>query len=1349
MDVFDLAAKISLDTSDYEKGIDKSKGLASKFGEGVGAMKGSLSSFKDVFKGTLAADIVEKGFSAVVNGAKQAGEGLFNLVKDASNAYGEYQQMVGGVEKLYGKSAKTLVNYAQNAYMTSGMSANEYMDTATQFSSSLINSLKGNVKEAASQTDVAMRAISDNVNVFGSNMDDVTNAYKGFARQNYTMLDNLKLGYAGSKAGMEQLIKDANEWGKANGKASNLSINSFSDVITAIQQIQEKQHIAGTTEKEAMSTLQGTANMTKMAWENVKTAIGGGGDLNSAIDNLITSIVGKGEGTGLIAQWTPTIEKAMNGIGQLIGQAAPIISQYLPELIQNTVPNLLSALGSMFSAIMEALPSLFEALKTSISESMTGVLSPESLIQNITDVISQVLTAVSGILPSLITILGNVAVGLVQGITQAAPQIIQAIVQTIQAVIAVLPQLLQAIVNALPTILPALIQGVTQLIVSIAQALPKLIQVIVQALPTIIKSVLDALQQCLPQIIKAVLELVTGIVKALPQIIQALTDALPEIIQMVIDTIIECLPMIITGLIQLIAAIVQALPQIISALIKAIPEIISAIIKAFKPLGQKLIEVGKDAVKKLWKGFKDRVSWIVKNVVNFAKSIPKDVKEQFNTIKDVGANLVKGLWKGINNKVSWVVEKVKGFGKKVLNALKDFFKIKSPSRVMRDQVGAMLAQGVAKGIEKDEKKAVTAATKMANKVLKSAKNVVLKSTDVSDALAKKVYDSIDKTEKKTVKKAETKTRKSGKTKTTTKNKSVTVKKSDDDIGEDYIKAGKNKVKALEDANKMSLQQEASFWVSVAKIVKNKSKVAYGQAMKLAAAAREKGQAKIYEKAEQKLQSYEETHTKTSAKYEATYWKKYLGQFNKGSKEDLKTRKNYHEALNKIDDERLQKYENFVNNYSALHNGQEMTQKAQMDYWEQATKKFKKGSDQWITAQNNFLSAQKSFNDSVKSAQDDLNSAAESAEKTFTDTLDDIADKVQQKTDSILQSLGNFYEKFDAGDPVDISALFDAQQSRKAAEDEGNQLLASLRDKLGADSPLYKELEEMGYQNGIAYWRAFNNMSAEQLKQYAENDKAIRDEATQEANTRLGPEIDKERTEAYKTYINSMQKAWDEYQTTLKDLGVTVAGFTIEFNKSLNAVSTAYVKALTGKDGMGATTADALEQVESEIVKNSPTIAGRMWSSGTDMMDSFIGGIKSKENDLQNVLNDLAKGIASFLGFSEPDKGPLSNFHTFAPDMIDLFTKGIKDNGHKIGDAFEDTLGVRMPDKYGTFTVKADDSTSASATGIGQILGVLQQYLPTLGNQQIVLDSGTLVGATVNQMNEQLAYVNNRRAGAFA
>lgn len=351
MDLFTLVARLTLDKSGYEKGLNDAESDASSAG----------NRFQKAFSGVgkVVGTAAKAGAAAIGAGSAAVGA----LTKQAVDGYSNYEQLSGGVKKLFGDASNAVMQNASEAYKTSGMNANQYMEQATSFSAALIKSLGGDTEKAAQQADVAMRAMSDNVNTFGTDMGSVQNAFQGFAKGNYTMLDNLKLGYGGTKEEMQKLIDHANELGKANGEASDLSIESFSDIVTAIQRIQEEQNIAGTTSKEAATTIEGSFNMTKSAWDNLVAGFANpDADLGQLMDNLIVAVVGDKEGEGLLNQLIPAVQRALEGIGQFVEKAAPIISKYLPELMNTILPPLITAATTLVAGLVQALPTILQVL---------------------------------------------------------------------------------------------------------------------------------------------------------------------------------------------------------------------------------------------------------------------------------------------------------------------------------------------------------------------------------------------------------------------------------------------------------------------------------------------------------------------------------------------------------------------------------------------------------------------------------------------------------------------------------------------------------------------------------------------------------------------------------------------------------------------------------------------------------------------------------------------------------------------------------------------------------------------------------------------------------------------------
>lgn len=310
--------------------------------KGLGSMSGKIKSFG---KG------IAKSFAVIGAAAATA---TIAIAKASVDAFAEYEQLVGGVETLFKGSSKKLIEYANQAYKTAGLSANQYMETVTGFSASLLQSLRGDTEKAADIANQALIDMSDNANKMGTSMQSIQYAYQGFAKQNYTMLDNLKLGYGGTKTEMERLLKDAQALTGVKYDISNLS-----DVYTAIHVIQENLGIAGTTALEAEKTISGSASTMKAAWQNVLTAISGGGDLDRAIENLVDSV------SNYFDNIVPVVERALRGIGRLIEKVAP-------KLVQTVAKSLIKAIPSLLSAVYEMIIGLAKGIYQGIIDLFNG-----------------------------------------------------------------------------------------------------------------------------------------------------------------------------------------------------------------------------------------------------------------------------------------------------------------------------------------------------------------------------------------------------------------------------------------------------------------------------------------------------------------------------------------------------------------------------------------------------------------------------------------------------------------------------------------------------------------------------------------------------------------------------------------------------------------------------------------------------------------------------------------------------------------------------------------------------------------------------------------------------------------
>ena len=427
--------------------------------------------------------------TAIAGATVAAGAGAVAIGKAAVDSYASYEQMVGGVDKLFGDASGKLQQYAAQAYQTSGMSANQYMEQATSFSAALINSLGGDTARAADMADVAMRAMCDNVNVFGSNAEDVQNAIMGISRQNYTMIDNLKLGYAGTKQGMEQLIADANAWGAANGEASDLSIDSFADCVQAIQQVQEAQGIAGTTAKEAAGTIEGSVTMAKAAWENLLTGLA---DPDADVGALVGNLLG-------------AVDGVVTNVAPRVGQVFTTVVSYLPTAVSQVGQTLLPVVADAAAGLVGSAAS---ALGT-VREYLAGVDwagEAQSLLAGIASVAGPLLSQAAQLLPYLLVAVAQLMVGVMTYMSEHAQEIVDTLTMVIQL-------LATAIGDNLPTILAAAVTLFLALATAVINDAPQ----ILAAIGTLLLQAVAAVAGAVGQMLSAGLEFVGGLLSGATQ----------------------------------------------------------------------------------------------------------------------------------------------------------------------------------------------------------------------------------------------------------------------------------------------------------------------------------------------------------------------------------------------------------------------------------------------------------------------------------------------------------------------------------------------------------------------------------------------------------------------------------------------------------------------------------------------------------------------------------------------------------------------------------------------------------------------------------------------------------------
>lgn len=592
---------------------------------GEKAKKASKDGFT-VFKGVLS-DLYSKAISAAIDAVKNLGSAIVDLGKQAVSSAANYEQIIGGVETLFGDSASTVEQYANNAYKTAGLSANQYMETVTGFSASLLQSLGGDTQKAAEIGDMAVSDMADNANKFGTSMDSIQNAYQGFAKQNYTMLDNLKLGYGGTKSEMERLLVDAE---KISG--IHYDISSLSDVYNAIHVVQQEMGVTGTTAQEAAKTISGSANATKSAWQNVLTAIGTGADLTPLINNLVDSL------GNLVNNLSPVVKNVVKGLGTLaaglLTTVVPNLIQTIPPLIAESVPILTAALQNALDAVLAVLPSIIDALS---------------------GLIPQIVGMLISMLPKLIEVGMKMLVSLVDGITRALPQLIS-----------MLPKIIIDLVNTLlkggPQLAKAGLDLILALAVGIVDAIPQLVDMLPQIIEAFVNGIITNLINVIETGIKIIFALINGLIKAIPSLVMAM----PKIIIAIIDALIKALPQIIVSGVQIVGALIQGLFSMYGSLWQTAWDLGMKILQALWEFPGKVLEVGGNIVRGLWEGMASSFDWIKNKIAQWVGDVFNFIKQLFGIASpsklfrdEIGANLALGIGEGFSDEMKNVEQEMK------------------------------------------------------------------------------------------------------------------------------------------------------------------------------------------------------------------------------------------------------------------------------------------------------------------------------------------------------------------------------------------------------------------------------------------------------------------------------------------------------------------------------------------------------------------------------------------------------------------------------------------------------------------------------------------------------------------
>ena len=687
-DLFEIVGKLSLDGVDKaEKELKGVTDTGEKTSDKMGKFLAGLG------KTTLA-----------ITGAVATGS--VALIKNVSSSYGELQQSIGGVETLFGSSAKKVIENANNAFRTAGMSANQYMQQVTSFSASLLQSLGGDTKKACDVADRAMIDMSDNANKMGTSMESITNAYQGFAKQNYTMLDNLKLGYGGTKTEMQRLIKDASqmtETQKELGVTVDGSSMSFANIINAISVMQKELGIAGTTSKEAGETIEGSFNSLSASWQNFVAGLGNpDADMKVLVDNLAKGL------SGAINNVIPIIDNMVAVLPTVMDAIINTVSQMLPTLI-NTFTELIT---KVIDAIVKLLPQFIPlAVNCIITVAQALIQNLPLLIEAGILLVTSLIQGISTALPTLVPIMVKVAGQIAKSLTQNLPLLLE-------AGMTLLENIITGLVNGIPTALPKALQFIQDLGDRLSAEAPTLISrgfellmvliegittalpILIEMVPTIISTFCDIINDNMPMILLMGVTLITELIKGIIKTIPTLVQNAGKILHAIIDVISvfqwanlgkNVINNFTTGVKNMVGTVKTAGTNIFNAIKNAIANLPTTL----KTLGSNGVTGMVNGMKSLVGSLKTVAKTLFNTILNTLKTLP-------TKLRSIGKDLVRGIFNGISDMSGWILERVASFGSSVINKFKEVFKINSPSKVMADEVGVFLTQGIGAGIEEDD-----------------------------------------------------------------------------------------------------------------------------------------------------------------------------------------------------------------------------------------------------------------------------------------------------------------------------------------------------------------------------------------------------------------------------------------------------------------------------------------------------------------------------------------------------------------------------------------------------------------------------------------------------------------------
>lgn len=694
-ELFALLGKVAVDTQEANESLDDTVDKAEK-------SEGKLSSIGEKIGNGLQ-KLAKAGAVVLAATATVAATALVSLSTKAVQCYADYEQLVGGVETLFGaggqsieeyadsvgksvddvsaeynnlmKAQDAVIDHANKAYETAGLSANAYMETVTSFSAALISSLDGDTVKAAEVADKAIVDMSDNANKMGSSMESIQNAYQGFAKQNYTMLDNLKLGYGGTKEEMQRLLDDA-------GKLANqkFDLSSYADIVEAIHVVQENMGIAGTTAKEAATTIQGSIGMMKAAWENFLTGMADPEqDFDALLGNLVDSVVTVAD--NLIPRIAALLPRLVTGLSRV----AQSLAGYIPDMVQQLLPALLDGVGVLVVELTKAIPAILQTLVPVVVDALGNIFEQISsstgfdfsgLFNGIVEGVSQMGRMLKSILPSIVSVIQQL-ISLQMELTQG---ILPIVIGLITELIPILAQVVEAIAPLITQLLSELMPPLLQIIQAILPAVTTLLEpiiMIIQSLCTVLSPIISILGSVISQIasmlIPVIQQLCDFITTVLTPIIQGILIVVEEVIGWVVTFIQENLTIIqeifqsaidiISGIIDFFIALFtgnwsgmwEAVKSILQAGMNFITNTFTLIKDFLFSIGSVIWSVVQNTWENVYMAIYNKITKIKDSITNTFDNIKTTVTEVVTSMKDAVANVFEGMWSAIKGTINKIL----------------------------------------------------------------------------------------------------------------------------------------------------------------------------------------------------------------------------------------------------------------------------------------------------------------------------------------------------------------------------------------------------------------------------------------------------------------------------------------------------------------------------------------------------------------------------------------------------------------------------------------------------------------------------------------------------------------------